>query len=490
MKKLLASLIALVAATTALSQEGTIRIHTKPVLPSLETLDRLNLKMAWKLKVPMDGLRDGFYSLQLFPGKDFPLMVAQTYQGAVVAINAENGDVLWRTLVGRAYQIAQPAAVNSRTIFVSRREFLFALDRETGKQLLYTVEQGSSVPTYGTALEGAPSAAAAADEDFLFIPLVDRVVRYGIPNFQAEFKARPPATLGKMEDSPQIVWQWNYNAFGTILQAPIVNLARLIVTTAEGTVLVVDKFTSDTVLRFKTEGSIKGVTAFNKNMIYVPSEDYFLYALDTGSGRLKWRFAGQSHIIRSPEATDQDVYVAPAKAGLYRLDRISGEPRWNNRDAVKFLAGNKRFVYAMDRLGQVMVLDYERGKELARWDTRDWTVPLSNDLTDRIYLAANDGQIICLRHRELTAPLIVKTFEDFKAPPPEKKDEKKNGVKPETKDDKKDEMKDDKKDDNKDKGQDGKVSLMSPQTVPARSASEQWFVPRARTVLVARRDDS
>jgi len=97
MKKLLASLVALLAATTVLSQEGTIRIHTKPVLPSLETLDRLNLKMAWKLKLPMDGLHDGFYSLQLFPGKEFTLMVAQTYQGAVVAINAENGDILWRT---------------------------------------------------------------------------------------------------------------------------------------------------------------------------------------------------------------------------------------------------------------------------------------------------------------------------------------------------------------------------------------------------------
>ena len=43
--------VLMLAATPALSQEGTIRIHTKPVLPSSETLDRLSLTMAWKMKV-------------------------------------------------------------------------------------------------------------------------------------------------------------------------------------------------------------------------------------------------------------------------------------------------------------------------------------------------------------------------------------------------------------------------------------------------------
>jgi outer membrane protein assembly factor BamB len=484
MKKLLTILAGLLAATTALSQEGTIRIHTKPVLPSLETLDRLNLKMAWKLKLPMDGLRDGFYSLQLFPGKDFTLMLAQTYQGAVVAINAETGDVLWRTLVGRAYQIAQPAAVNSQTVIVNRREVIYALDRDSGKQMLYTAEEGSTIPVYGTALEGTPSAGVAADEEKLFVPLSNRVVRYDLPNFRAAFKARPPATLGKLEDSPQIDREWSFDTLGgTILQAPILNAARLILTSTEGTVFVLDKFSGDLVTRFKTEGSITGVTGYNKNMIYIPGEDYFLYAFDTAVGRLKWRFPGQSHILRSPVVNNLDVYVAPSKAGLYRVDRASGEARWNNRDAVKFLSVNKRFVYALDRLGQVMVLDYERGKELARWDTRDWTMPLSNDLTDRIYLAANDGQIVCMHLREQVQPLIVKTFEDFKAPPPKKddmkdkkdmkddspKDDKKDDAK--DKDDKKDDAKDkdDKKGDAKDKGANGKVSAVPQEFLVGRS---------------------
>jgi outer membrane protein assembly factor BamB len=448
MKKTLGLVALFVAAAVALGQEGTIRIHTKPVLPSLETLDRLNLKMAWKIKVPMDGLRDGFFTLQLFPGTSAPLLLAQTYQGAVVAINAETGEILWRTLIGRPYEIAQPAAVNDQTVFACRREFLYALDRDTGKQVLYTAQDTSPVPAYGFALEATPSAGLVADDEFLFIPMSDQLVRFDVPNFRVQLKLQAPTAGGAPQDSPQVIRQWAYNATGeSILQTPILTRGRVVLTTTEGTIFVVDKFSGATSTRFQTEGKIKGSLAYDKSVVYIPCEDYFLYAFDTATGRLLWRFPGQAQIVRSVVATDNDVYVSPTKAGLYRLDRLSGLVRWNNKQAVRFLAGNKRFVYAMDGLGQVMVLDYERGKELARWDTRDWNVPLSNDFTDRIYLPANDGQIICLRHRENVKPLIVKTLESLKPPPPEKKDEKK------------DELKDGEKNGDKDKGTEGKVGL-------------------------------
>jgi outer membrane protein assembly factor BamB len=433
MKKLLAFLAFLVPAAAALPQDAGLRIHTKPVLPSLETLDRLNLKMAWKVKVPMDGLRDGFVSLQLFPSKDFMLLLGQTNQGATIAINAETGDVLWRTLVGRPYESAKPAAVNNQTVFVCRREYLYAIDSESGKQMLYTAEQGTTVPAYGMALEGAPSAGLVADNDHLFITQVDRVIRYEVPHFRSEYKSRPPPTAGKLQDSPQVVREWAYRVIGeTVVQTPILRNNHLIITTGEGSVVVIDKYKGEEVTHFRAEGGILGTTAINKSVAYIASEDYFLYAFDTASGKLMWRFPGQAQITRSPQATDKDVYVSPAKAGMIRVDRVTGEPRWNSKEAVTFLAANKRFVYTMDRLGQVQVLDYDRGKELARWDTRDWTMPISNTLTDRIYLAANDGQIICLHHRDQVKPLKMSTSEDVQAPPKKKevdKDEKKDDTK-------------------------------------------------------------
>jgi outer membrane protein assembly factor BamB len=427
MKKLLAITALALVATAALAQRGTVRSHTRPQPPSRDTLDRLNLTLAWSAKVPVDGLRDGFFSLQLIPGPKFTLLLAQTFQGSVVALNAETGDTLWRTTVGLPYHSMQPAGFNQQTIFACRRETLYALDRDDGKQMLYTVEPDSNQPVYGMTLEATPSAGLVADDEFLFVCFSNRIVRFAVPNFRAAFKlqARVPEPGGKLAESPQVIRTWNFNTYGSLLQAPIVERERLVATSADGRLFVLNKYRQsedDPVSTFKTGGDIVAQVAFNKTMVYIPCEDSFLYALDSAKGRLMWRFASQLPLVHQPEATDADVFVTAGKLGMHRLDRASGDPKWSNKDAVKFLASNHRFVYALDRPGRMLVLDYERGKELAKWDTRDWTVPVSNDVTDRIYLASHDGQIVCLHHRDNAKPLKVKTFEVMKPPP---KDEKK-----------------------------------------------------------------
>jgi hypothetical protein len=117
MKNLLALASVLLTAAVALAQND-VRLHTNPKAPPKDVLEKLNLKQAWHIKVPVDGLRDGFYSLQMIPGPKFTLLLAQTYQGAVVAINADTGNTLWRTSVGLPYQAAQPAGWNDEAIFV------------------------------------------------------------------------------------------------------------------------------------------------------------------------------------------------------------------------------------------------------------------------------------------------------------------------------------------------------------------------------------
>jgi hypothetical protein len=128
--------------------------------------------------------------------------------------------------------------------------------------------------------------------------------------------------------------------------------------------------------------------------------------------------------LRQPAVTDRDVFFSATRAGLYRLQRESGRELWRNRDVSRFLAVNYRepteeekkaprdtirFVYAMGRAGQFHVLDGLRGTSLAEYDLRDWTLPVLNEWTDRVYLASNDGQIICLRHRDQLTPVFNKT---------------------------------------------------------------------------------
>ena len=76
-----------------------------------------------------------------------------------------------------------------------------------------------------------------------------------------------------------------------------------------------------------------------------------------------------------------------------------------NAAADYFLAANPKYVYALDASGHFLVLDRRRGVTLSGFDTRDFVFPISNDVTDRIYLAANNGLIVCLRDREYPKPI-------------------------------------------------------------------------------------
>jgi hypothetical protein len=58
----------------------------------------------------------------------------------------------------------------------------------------------------------------------------------------------------------------------------------------------------------------------------------------------------------------------------------------------------------------LLVLDRSRGTQLAAYDAaRDFVVPIINDMTDRIYLASNDGLFTCLHDRDYSTPLQMKT---------------------------------------------------------------------------------
>jgi outer membrane protein assembly factor BamB len=411
MKKLLLVSAMLFAVAPVLSQQGPVRIHTDPFLPSRDLLERLGLTMAWSNRVPLAGYRDGFYSLQLFPGKTFTLLLAQSYQGMVIAINADTGDILWRTPVGMPYRPKVPVGVSDQVVFACRHETVYALDRNDGRQLLYTIDTPTGQPAYGQRMEGPPRAGLAADNQYLFICLHNRVVRYAVPNFRA-------AGVIPGQPSPPLIRTWHFDIAGDLSHTPNLSSEMAVFTTDAGTVYFLRKSNpgnDDKLIslgQFQAQGEVVAQPASHGSNVYVPCQDFFVYGLNAAAALPVWRFATQSPVLDAPTATDADLFVPVGKdGGLVRLGRVDGLPRWLSNDAVKFLATNQRFVYALDRQGKMLVLDYERGTALAGWDARDWVLPVPNRLTDRVYLASNDGKIICLRHRDHVQPMLVTTFE-------------------------------------------------------------------------------
>jgi outer membrane protein assembly factor BamB len=434
MKKLLIALMLVAAVFTPLFAADTSRLLSNPTLLPVECLDRLRLKMAWTATVPMQGRRDGLFSAQLLPGEKGPELLVQTRSGGVMSYDATTGVLRWATRVGTPFRLAQPLAYNHDTLFAISNIDLVALDRATGRLLWeFDLPSGAAAPP-------------GADEDSIYVSMTNgRVAAYTLPNPALEAKL---ARQGKAPDTAtapqaahavkgidlhaigplsgvhegermphlglQPVERYSYISDERVEQAPVPTRERVLLAGVGGEIMAIAKGGPKLAWRpIYARGKIMVPVGQYDETAYVASNDATVYAISIASGRGFWRSSVGGVPTDRPAALDEDIYVAADRAGVVRLDRGSGEERWRNEEATRYLASNKTFVYAADRHGRLLILDRARGNTLSSYDgTRDFVFPVQNDLTDRVYLAANNGLIVCLHDRDAATPVVMKTIKE------------------------------------------------------------------------------
>jgi outer membrane protein assembly factor BamB len=425
------------AMTAAAGLAGTLQaqspplrgVYTQPVPPPQELLDRLNLQMAFRIYVPMDGRQDGLTTVQM-SGRD---LLVQTRSGMVALIDAETGATSWRQRVGRTYVAEHALAFNSREVYVINNVYLYALDRLTGAvNWTFRLPEGVASPPiadenliYIASVTGLLTAYLLPRPDLLAsapaagakpLPSLRGLSRSSTAAVSSLTRsAHQASTVDEALVGPHPVRSWSELTTLRLELPMLLTRDRLLVPTPSGTVLGMSKLlpigTASTIsYRFSTESAIRVPPAYYDGVAYIGGEDANLYALLTTGGRLLWRSTIGVPITHRPAITDEDIYVVSARQGLMRLDRATGQSLWRipassgvvefNSAAERFLAANPKYVYALDASRRFFVLDRRRGITLSGFDSRDFVFPITNDITDRIYLAANNGLIVCLHDRE------------------------------------------------------------------------------------------
>jgi outer membrane protein assembly factor BamB len=405
-------------------------IFSTPAVPSDEALRRLNLHLAWRAAVPVDGTRDGIITAEPH-GKD---LIVLTRSGMVVRLDAETGRTYWRARVGKPYTLAPYLAVNSRSVYVFANAVLFALDRETGGE------------KWSRPMPAGLAAGAAVDEEYIFIPTVDtRLSALYLPFVTVGGGA---GSAGSPGERPRVsavyvrpdagepitarpVWSDVTNI--QIAFAPLQSADEVLVLSRDGEGMGYPKVpreagsSSVELYHFNLDGKIAVPGGEFGDTAYIGSDDASVYAINMRNGKLRWRHTAGTAITRKPVALEYDLYATSVREGLVRLDRATGDALWKvpagrrlleaNEEADRFLAANDRFVYATDHSGRLLVLDRKRGTRLSMLDTTGFRVPIVNDTTDRLYLGANDGLIVCLHDRDQREPLRHrKSLEDLVSP--------------------------------------------------------------------------
>ena len=449
MKPLL-SVLALVLTATAVTAQDP-QLFSRPLVPPREALDRLNLQLGWRTYIPVESRRDAIFSVQL-TGRE---MFVQTRSGMLVSLDPETGETRWRTLPGLPYRDKHPVGYNSALVFVVDATTLYALSRPTGaivwqfdlpdaiiaapaadeeqvyltfgggKTIVYAIARGMPPrPGKPNDMLPAPSGGGAGGgpetmpspgggpPPRTYDPLAPKV------GDREAAAASGPFTMETFRPHARWVPLPLLSLFEHHLDAgqerrPLLTNEFMVLTDIRGTFVGLSKYERLEGFRYPTGGPITAPPAQYGDIAYAVSQDQNVYALNIATGRSPWRYTVPTQVYWPPQVTDQDVYVSPAGSGLYRLLRETGQLVWQSQPAQRFLAANPKFVYATDRSGQLVVLDQRRGTYLSGYDTHDYVVPVSNEYTDRFYLAANDGLLICLHDREYPTPVQMRK-------PPEK----------------------------------------------------------------------
>ena len=440
-------LLLLAAAVSAVASDDPTRIWSQPSPPSRDALDRLNLQLEWSAYVPMDGRRDGFASVQL----DGNQLIVQTRSGMITVLDSDNGGrALWRARAGLTYQAGLPPAFNRLSVFNSDSGNVFALDRQTGSlQWKHTLNVVLSAPI------------AADDTQIYFSNVQAHFTAFKLPAGSSTAPdALPPPTPGgetkpddakpatppadkKPEESSappggnvpakayaedvRAFFAWDHSTNQRMENKAILSKDGIFLAIPNGSYLGLPKSGSvalgaTELYRYAGDSLFSAPPGHADDAAYLSTQDAHVYAVSVDSGRVLWRYIPGKPVIREPVAVDvadgknvdRDLYVTASEKGLARLNRETGEPVWNIRkgdfspEADRILSVNPKFVYATDGVGRLLVLDRKNGTPLSRYDVHEFVYPIVNSETDRIYLASNDGLVVCLRDKEYVRPLVYR----------------------------------------------------------------------------------
>jgi outer membrane protein assembly factor BamB len=127
----------------------------------------------------------------------------------------------------------------------------------------------------------------------------------------------------------------------------------------------------------------------------VGSEDFFFYAIDAGTGAVRWKFETKLGVSSSPAASQELVVFGSKDGNLYALDIPTGKLNWklSTGRAITSPTVICEPVVAVNAEGTAMCLDIASGKVLWKAGLGGGTPVLAGG---RTYVASHYGTVYAL----------------------------------------------------------------------------------------------
>lgn len=194
--------------------------------------------------------------------------------------------------------------------------------------------------------------------------------------------------------------------FDTFLSSPVVANGSVYFGSGDGNVYALDSATGDLRWKFKTGDVVHASPALADGVLFVGSWDSYFYAIDAATGKEKWRFhAGEDPLIHnqvgfqsSPAVVNGTVYTGCRDANLYALDVATGKEKWRVFNDLSWVitspaVADGKVFFATSDSSLYHVVDANTGKPIVRQQGKAYMFSSPTVGSDVVFIGVLNGTL-------------------------------------------------------------------------------------------------
>lgn len=365
----------LILACSAVPTFAQSSLRGGSLLPQEQMLNRFGLTRAWWGHGTIDSRRDKLLHMTV----DESNLYLQSSGGTVTAFNAENGKHLWTRPVGQPDRAVFQAITNDDTLFLINGLVLYAVKKSNGDII------------WELPLPGQPSSSPAADDKRIYIGFLDGSLY--------AFDLKIVQQLHSENKLPAYSFQaitWRYRTSTTISAPPVPGGNVVAFANRNGSLYSVAAEDRRLAFQFETDAALSAPIIRYKNTLLLASEDYNFYSLDLRNGRTGWQYTAGMVIQKAPVLIGDEVFLLPVRGGMIKLSAETGKQIWIRPRIEDFLSATTRHIYTTDRSNNLVLLSRATGEPEGSFSLDRFTKHLTNERSDRIFIATEGGFVCCL----------------------------------------------------------------------------------------------
>jgi len=199
------------------------------------------------------------------------------------------------------------------------------------------------------------------------------------------------------------------DANGHYIDSPLLVGETLYASNADGNVYAVD-LTGKLVWKFTKQNAFWAQPASDGKLIFAPSLDHKLYAIDIKTGTEAWEVDLKSPLASRPLFSDGTIYQGNLAGGFFAINASDGSIKWTQDVAggvwSKPILQNGR-LYFGDESGAMNIISSEDGKIIAQVDTGSSILGSGAVVPDGIIFGTESGKIVLFDQDGKSRPLLT-----------------------------------------------------------------------------------